>query len=329
MFRVTSLKTMSDGQLDRWVKRLVLLLVVGTVAFAAFYVFDRHNPFPQPSLTDRQIAAAEQAVAAKPGDVPTRGALADLYLSAGRFQDAVNQYDQIIATGTSVERAKFGRAGAYLGLNRLDESAADYHAVIDIAKTGEMANVDPMLEASWYGLGRIAMKQGKAADAIPFLENALAITRSDADAMYLLGTAFVQTGATDKAITEFRAAVAFVPIGWLEPYAALADAYTKSGKAAQAEWALAMVDLVNGQTATAEQRLKALLQGEAGMDALIGLGLAAEVRGDSAGAAAWYGEALKQDPNSSQARLGMNRVGPAPSALPALPTPGIGTGSSN
>ena len=51
--------------------------------------------------------------------------------------------------------------------------------------------------------------------------------RSDADALYLIGTAYVATGETDKAETTLRAAVAFVPIGWAEPYTAMADAFTK------------------------------------------------------------------------------------------------------
>ena len=105
-----------------------------------------------------------------------------------------------------------------MGLGQLDAAAKDYQAVVDIAKGGEMANVDPMLEAAYYSLGSIAMQQGKPADAIASLEKALAIKRSDADALYLIGTAYVATGETDKAETALRAAVAFVPIGWSEPY---------------------------------------------------------------------------------------------------------------
>ena len=110
-----------------------------------------------------------------------------------------------------------------MGLGQLDDAAKDYQAVVDIAKGGEMANVDPMLQASYYSLGSIAMQQARPADAIAHLEKALAIKRSDADALYLIGTAYVATGETDKAETALRAAVAFVPIGWSEPYVALAD----------------------------------------------------------------------------------------------------------
>jgi tetratricopeptide (TPR) repeat protein len=329
MFRVTSLTKMDDSQLNRLIKRLALILVAGTVVFTGFYILDRWRPASTP-IIDRQLATVEQQVRDKPDDIAARGTLADLYVKKGRFEDAIVQYDAILATGKADELAKFGRAAAYLGLGRLDEAAADYQAVVDIAKGGEMANVDPTLQAAYYNLGSIAMRQGRPADAIPFLQKALAIDRSDADALYLIGTAYVATGDTEKAETVLRAAVAFVPIGWSEPYVALAEAFTKAGKTAEAEWAGAMVDLVTGKPELAEPRLKALVDTDAGVDAAIGLGLLAETRGDAATAAEWYGKALAKSPDNVAARLGMSRVNPGVSAspLPALPTPGVPAGGN-
>ena len=321
MFRVRSIGSLSDRQLDRWIKRAALILVVGAVAFVAFYAFDRWRPAPPPIL-DQRVAALEQAVRNDPTDIASRGQLADTYVRKGRFAEAVSQYDAILGTGRADELAHFGRAAAYMGLVRLDDAATDYQAVVDIAKGGEMANVDTTLEAAYYGLGSIAMKQSRPADAIPYLEKALAITRSDADALYLIGTAFVATGQTEEAVTVLRAAVVFVPIGWSEPYASLADAYTQSGKTALAAWAKAMADLTAGKPDLAEPALKALVDGDAAVDAAIGLGLLYEIRGDSATASTWYSNALALEPDNNAARLGLSRVGPAPSPLPILPTPG-------
>jgi tetratricopeptide (TPR) repeat protein len=328
MFRVTSLAKMDDKQLNHWIKRVLLLLVVGTVAFAVFYVADRWRPATTP-IVDQRLAALEQAVRDKPDDTASRGQLADTYVAKGRFDDALVQYDAILAAGKDVELATFGRAAAYTGLKQLDDAAKDYQAVVDIAKGGEMANVDPMLEAAYYGLGSIAMQQAKPANAIPFLEKALAIKRSDADALYLVGTAYVANGETDKAETALRAAVAFVPIGWSEPYKALAESFTKDGKTAMAEWAGAMVDLASGKPDLAEPRLLAIADGDAAVDAAIGLGLLYETKGDTATAAVWYGKALAKSPDNPAARLGMGRVGPGPSALPALPLPGAPAGGTN
>jgi tetratricopeptide (TPR) repeat protein len=187
-----------------------------------------------------------------------------------------------------------------------------------------MAHVDPMLQAADDNLGSLAMQQAKPADAIPVLEKALAIKRSDADTLYLIGTAYVATGETDKAEMALRNAVAFVPIGWSEPYTALAEGFTKAGQTAMAEWAGAMADLAAGAPELAEPRLLAIVDGNAALDAAIGLGLLYETRGDAAAAMKWYGAALEQDPDNAPARLGMGRVGTGEGAspLPALPTPG-------
>jgi len=328
MFRVTSPTKMDDRQLNRWIKRVLLLLIAGTLTFIAFYALDRWRPATTP-IVDQRLAALEQAVRDKPDDIASRGQLADTYVAKGRFDDALVQYNLILQTGKADELAKYGRAGAYVGLARLDDAAKDYQAVVDIASSGEMANVDPMLQASYYSLGSIAMQQARPAEAIPFLENALAIRRSDADALYLVGTAYVATGETDRAETALRTAVAFVPIGWSEPYTALSEGFTKAGKAALAEWAGAMADLAAGKPDLAEQRLLAIVDGDAAVDAAIGLGLLYETKGDTAVAAGWYGRALAQSPDNASARLGMGRVGPGPGALPALPVPGAPAGETN
>jgi hypothetical protein len=56
MFRVTSLTSMDERQLNRWIKRLALLLVAGIVLFAAFYTLDRWRA-PATPIVDRQLSA--------------------------------------------------------------------------------------------------------------------------------------------------------------------------------------------------------------------------------------------------------------------------------
>jgi len=61
MFRVTSLTKMDDRQLNRWIKRVLLLLVVGTIAFVAFYGLDRWRPATTP-IVDQRLAALDTHV---------------------------------------------------------------------------------------------------------------------------------------------------------------------------------------------------------------------------------------------------------------------------
>lgn len=330
MMKVTSLTKMPERELNRWILRIAAILVIGLIAFVAFYLFDRYRD-PGLPMVDRQVAALEEAVRSNPEDVVARGTLADSYFAAGRYEEAIAQYDAILESGKEQELAHFGRARANQALGMLDAAAADFQVVVDIAKGGEMAHVDPMLNAAYFGLGSIALEQGRPKDAIEHLTAAISIKRSDADALNLLGAALVQTGDPEQAIEVLKSAIAFVPIGWTEPYQTLAKAYEQTGRPARAEWALAMAELSSGLPAEAEARLLAITDGDTALDAAIGLALVKETTGDSPAAAEWYRKALAIDPESAAARLGLSRVSdPAASAspLPELPQPGTGGGGN-
>ena len=187
-----------------------------------------------------------------------------------------------------------------------------------------MANVDPSLEAAWYGLGMIALAQDRPADAIEPLTKALGIIRTDADALNALGNAYLATGQADKAVEQFRKAIALVPVGWAEPYSNLAGAYTKLGKADLATWANAMALLESGDPAGAESELLKLVDGDAAIEATVSLGVLKEVAGDSAAAGDWYRKAIALDPSNVPAQMGLKRVSAgdapghaAPSGSPA------------
>jgi tetratricopeptide (TPR) repeat protein len=320
MFRVTSLTEMPEAQLNRLLKRLGLLLVVGIVAFVAFYAVDRWKPATAP-IVDREVSALEAAVTKDPSDLASRGRLADIYVAKGRYQDAIDQYGQILKTGKADTAAHLGRGTAERLFGQLDAAATDYQAVVSALAGTEMANVDPALESAYVGLGTIDVAQQKPADAIDPLTKALAITRTDADALEMLGTAYVDSGEPAKAVDPLRKAASFVPVGWADPYQELAKAYTASGDTAHAEWAGAMADLAGGKTADAERRLTAITDGPAAVDVAIGMGLLNETRGDLPSATTWYAKALAADPGNAVAQMGLNRVEPAPSgAIPGHDT---------
>lgn len=329
MFRVTSLTEMPEAQLNRLIRRLGLLLLVGVVAFVAFYAVDRFRASPAP-IVDQELAAFEEAVRNDPADAVSRGRLADAYLAKGRFEEAIAQYTALVDAGKDVELAKLGRARAYQRTEQYEAAIADYRAVVEIAKDGEMSMIDPNLAAAYYGLGTIAMAQGKPAEAIEPLTSAVTIQRTDADALNALGTAYIATGDHEAAIERLELAAALVPVGWADPYRNLETAYAALGRTGLAEYAGAMAALVSGDEATAETRLRALVDGEQGLQASLGLALLAETRGDGAAAAEWYGRALAIDPENASARLGLSRVsGPAASpGNPHQPSPAPSEGSN-
>jgi tetratricopeptide (TPR) repeat protein len=307
MSRVTSLTSMPEAQLNRWIKRLGLVLLVVLVAFIAIYAVDRFRLSPAP-MVDQRITALEEAVRTDPADGVARGQLADLYFAKKRFEEAIVQYTALIDAGKDVELASLGRANSYRQLEKYPEAIADYNKVIEIGLTGEMANVDPSLEAAYFGLGVIAIAQDRPGDAIEPLTKAIAMIRTDADALNALGKAYVLVDQPAQAIEPLRKAIALVPIGWAEPYSNLSSAYAKTGEPELAAWANAMALMESGDQAGAEAELLKLVDGKAASEALVSLGLLKEVQGDSGGAAEWYRKALAKDPTNIPAQMGLART---------------------
>ncbi len=323
MSRVTSLTSMPEKELNRWIKRIALVFVVLLVAFVAFYAVDRFR-MPQAQLADKTLTALEDAVRANPADTVSRGKLADTYYAKKRFADAITQYTALIDVKADVELASLGRAKCYVQLKQYDLAKPDFLAVIAIATTGEMANVDPILEEAYYNLGTIELAKGNPQGAIEPLQRALAITRTDADALNALGEAYVAADKADLAIEQLRKAIALVPAGWAAPYQTMAAAYTKLGKTELAGWANAMAMLESGDASGAEAQLMKLVDGPANVEAMVGLGILFEEKGDLTASGSWYAKVLAVDPTNTLAQFGIKRVG---GVVPsnALPSASAGT----
>ena len=316
MSRMTAaLGAASDRTLNRILLGLIVAIVIGVPAIALVYVLDR-NVDPGPPVAERAITAGEEAVRNEPNRLSNRFGLAMAYVAADRQADAIAQFTEILKVEPVHRGALLGRADAFVTLGDLDAAARDFQALVDATAGGEMEMVDPQREAAFYGLGSIALSQARPADAVIALTEAVKINRTDADALNLLGAARLQTGDTENAIKALRAALALVPTGWCEPYAQLGAAYAAAGNSAGAQYGSGMVALCEQRIEEAEQVLTPLIEGPLAMDALIGLGLAAEERGDQTAAIDLYSRVYAADPTNFNAITGLNRLGaPGPSRV--------------
>jgi tetratricopeptide (TPR) repeat protein len=304
----------SDRTLNRILLGLIVTIVIGVPAIVLVYALDR-NVDPGPPVSERAITAGEEAVRAEPNKLSNRLGLAIAYAAADRHADAILQYGEILGVEPANRAALVGRADVYVAIGDLDAARRDYEALIDAASGGEMANVDPKLETAYYALGSIALEQDRPRDAATMLAKALKINRMDADALNLMGTALLGIGDEVNAVEALRQAIALVPTGWCEPYSQLGQGYTALGNTAGAQYANGMVALCENRTAEAEAQLTPLVDGTFSRDALIGLGLVAEERGDAASAIDFYSRVYATDPTNFNAIAGLNRLNaPAPAA---------------
>ena len=322
MLRAASRVTISNRALNRLIAALAAVLVIGALAFTAFYLSDRWVPHGT-NVVDRQTAMLEAAVKQQPNNINARLQLAGAYTAGQRYQDAIDQFDAVLSMQPNYKSALLGRGEAYQLQGTLDKAAADFQSVIDIAKGSEFAAEDTELTQAYYSLGAVELAQGKPAAAIAPLLAALANNKTDSDTLGLLGQAYTATGQTSNAIEALRAAVSFVPTGWADPYVTLAKAYSKAGQPEEAAWANAMAMLANKQIDQAIAALKGLTSGPAAIDAKVGMGLALELSSDPKGAADWYRQALAARPSDLIAQGGLSRVAPKPSAAASAAAPSL------
>ena len=318
----------SDRQLNRLIVGVAMILLIGIPTLVAVYWFDRVVD-TGPPLVERKISELEAAVRANPNTISIRLQLAGAYGAAKRYQDAIGQLDAVLAASPGDKTGLVNRGDIYQLVGQPDKAAADYSALIAIAKDGEFAHVDVQLHQAYYSLGAIQLDGGDPKAAIPNLAAALDINQTDADTLNLLGTAYVRSGDPATGVEKLRTAVLFVPTGWGDPYAALAEGYTALGQADEASWATAMVDFAAGRPQAARDRLSALTGGRAATDAYVGLGLIAESTSDMPAALEAYGQALKRDPQNFTALDGQARAnGTAAPAGHDVPAASSATGGS-
>ncbi len=325
-----TLSRISDRTLRRATLGVAVALVIGIPLVAAFYWLDRH-PSAGPSLNDRAVAAAEDAVRKSPNDISARDHLAAAYVSAGRLQDGIDQFSQVLKAATTDRPALLGRGLAYIALASVDPSnvdtaklnlaKADFQALVDAYKSGEFAGTDPQLEQAYYELGVVALQLKRPADAVTALTEALKIDGGDADALYSFGMALIQTGDPTKGVAAIRRAVAFVPTGWCDPYKGLQTGYAALKDSVGGQWASGMAAMCSGQLDAARAALQPLTTGSMKVDALLGLALTAQQAGDRTTAADFYRQVLAVDPKNSSASIGLSQIGvtgsPAPAESPA------------
>jgi tetratricopeptide (TPR) repeat protein len=305
----------NDKTINRLTGILIAVLAIGLPAIGLIYYLDRHVD-AGPSIAGRAVIAAEEAVRENPNQLNMRIGLAQAYTADHRPADAIAQYTVVLEAAPTNTTALLGRGDLYRAAGQLDAAASDYQALVDVAKGGEMANVDSSLESAYYGLGAILFAQDKPREATTQLANALKIDGTDADALDLIGQSLIAIGDYPSAVEALRDAVSFVPVGWCDPYVHMGQAYAGLADVAGTAYAGGMVALCEGKLGDAESALQPLVGGIHSRDALIGLGLIAEQRGDPAAAADFYQRVLAVVPGDFAAQTGLGRVGLPASAVP-------------
>ena len=255
-----------------------------------------------------QISKAEDQVRTDPNSAPLRVAVADLYMQANRIDDALAQYHQALGIDASSEAALYGLGLAYQQKGDLNNAGAAFTSIIQTVKVNaDNAAPDPRLQGAHFYLGEVLRDQKRYDDAINEFRKALALNQSDADTLFELGKTFALNGDNANAAQALDVALAFVP-DFRDAYVEVQKLATTMGNQAKADYAGAMLKVLDGDAKDAVPILQQAAQKSGDAHAYWALGYADEKVNDKTGAQAAYQKAVDINPGEQMAAESLRRL---------------------
>ncbi len=161
---------------------------------------------------------------------------------AGRFEEALTKYDELLAGDPTVYQVNLNRGAVLRELNRLDEAKAAYQVVLD----QEPANAGALVS-----MADMAVKDGDLDEAVGYFEQAVSAT-DDEIIPFNVGQIYFQNGEMEKAV-EYYELAAERKLDWAEPHLQIAMVYLNRGDLATAADHLTMATEVEPGSPAAAQ----------------------------------------------------------------------------
>ena len=289
-----------------WISLLALILVSGI--FGGFYYWDRYIHLNDKTPLEAGIRTLKAEAEANPEAPEPRLALAEYYLQYQSYSKAIEQATQVLNAYPDSDRALLilGMANKLSGDTEL--GVAYLERFTDIRRRLPSAEIDPALQMSLYHLGDSYLQLNRPADAQKVLSEAITISASDADSLYLLGKATFMLGKPDEALIYYQHAVRFVP-DYAEAYAGMVDSYTALNEPDYAAYAQGMQAFSQKDYQKARDILSPLVERLPDYAPVyIGLGMAYEQLGDLRSAETMLERAVGIDSSDFTASNALARV---------------------
>ena len=303
----SKLKGVALSKVDLSIWALGALVLLSSIGFGAFYYYDRYGHTSQ-GVIGNQIQNIEGMIRENPKSPELRVAAAKFYLEGGQTDQSIRQSQQALAVNANDQSALIVLGQAYEKAGNLQGAIDSFNQVVALNKDNPLAKIDPRLEMVHYELGTLYAQQNKYSEAVGSFKMALDINKTDADAHYALGGVYQKKNEPANAVTEFQEAIRYIP-DFREAYDGLATSQAALGKVAEAKYAHAMVELLQGQPASAAPQFEELIgQTPSAQYAYFGLGLAYERLGRRDEAIRAVQEFIKINPNDIAAQQALGRL---------------------
>ena len=152
---------------------------------------------------EKATQSCERAVALDSEGAPGHTCLGTVYVSRGRYEDAVSQFQKAVKSDITSEGAYRGLASAYERMGKLGDAERTYKTAIDVW---------PQYWAGYGWLGSFYSRQARYADAERETRQAIALAPDNPHAYRMLGGIYIFMGQYDKAIEVLQHAISLYPV---------------------------------------------------------------------------------------------------------------------
>ena len=297
-----------EQQLRRLAIRLAIGVVLLVAAATGYYLYD-HYFVRVASPLDEATRALEDQVRQSPNDPWFRVQVAQAYVRQGRVADGIEQYQEALKLHADWQPALLGMADAELQRNHDAAAESTYRRIAELNADNELRYANTDLQEVYYRLGVFASRAGRHEEAVHWAQEALQVDRTEADALFLLGSNYEALGQANEAADAFRQAVQFDP-GFREAFAAVERLAAARGDPEEAAYANAMGLLAGGDVDGAQKGFLQILQtAPENAEAYQGLGLAYARQGQRDAAATAFRAALDRKPDLLLADWSLRSLG--------------------
>jgi tetratricopeptide (TPR) repeat protein len=191
--------------------KVVAALVVVALVYLGFTIWSNERAKNANSVTGRAIENLIQVVKEKPRDPGARILLAQAFASAGRLDEAVEQFQNALKLDEKSTPALEGLG--LIAMKREEWRTAEgyWRRIVENLKDGQYASQDQRLERAYYYLGLTLIELKDYENSVLFLKEALRMRRDAADTHYAISVAYRELGSLSNQRKELEIALSYVP----------------------------------------------------------------------------------------------------------------------
>jgi tetratricopeptide (TPR) repeat protein len=206
----------------------VLIVIVGVGAWFGYSIYTNNIAAESANPALRVIRDMEAQVARNPNDPVLRIRLGEADGSAGRSQAAIEQFNAALKIDPKNTGAYLDLGTLAMLDNHPDEARGYFKKVLDLTADNPMANSDDRRDTAYFSLGRLEMDEKNWEEAIGDFKAALRINNSASDTYFYLAQSLSEINQDADAATNAAIALKFDP-NFAQAHYLLGKLYLESG----------------------------------------------------------------------------------------------------